>query len=148
MTDIIIQAPNETAMRQAFGDLGLPNDVLGENGQPTSKKNDHWGNTLSNEQGKRDGEYAISYFGQVLDKSTSTGTTQDEFGNTVNTYDYLPGVYAYIRWNTGQPEGPHWTATQGRGVSAYWRSDNTDGPVDSEGNPTAQPLPDWFPRIG
>ena len=142
MAYIVIQAPNETAMRNALGDLGLDNDERDQQGNATGRKHRFFGGHVRHE-GEKHGGYFIVYHGQVLDKSLATGSTKDAFGNTVPTYDYLPGVYCSINWNTGSPESPHWQATQGRGVGAYWRSDNTDGP---DGTPA--PLPEWFPRIG
>ena len=136
MTDLVIHAATEADMRAAITALGFDN--VDDNGNQLNS----WSNAVFAPDGTRDGDYAIHFFGAVVDKSVPTGTATDEIGGVYPTYDNLPGVYSYVRWNTGQPEAPHWDATQGSGITVYWRSDQ----VDDDGDPV--PLPDWFPRIG
>ena len=133
MTDIVIQAPDEATMRKAFAAIGLANEA------ETGEKINSWdGGTPT-----KGGSYSILYIGQMQDKAKPTGEIADPMGNKQPTYGFLPGVYSYVRWNTGDAETSYWDKVELLGLSTYWRSDNTDGP---DGTPA--PLPEWFPRIG
>ena len=74
-------------------------------------------------------------------------TTTDEFGNTVPVYTTLSGVYVYYRHNGDEPLNRLNFARNMMEGTIEWRSDNVGGEPDAEGNPTPEPLPEWFPRI-
>lgn len=133
MTDIVIQAPDEATMRKAFAAIGLANET------ETGEKINAW----DGETPTKNGNYSIRYFGDVQDKVNPTGETTDPIGGKQPTYGFLPGVYAYVRWNTGDAETLYWDKVELLGLSTYWRGDNTNGP---DGSP--EPLAEWFPRIG
>lgn len=118
MIDMILHTSSQSAMNGAIVNSGLYDPAENPGSQGGMKNKTHW---------------SLNDIGTIYEQ---TGTTTDEFGNTVPVMTAKSGYYCSLRWNGDEPE-PAFKPN----VEIPWRSDM----VDANGDPV--PRPSWFMPI-